>query len=141
MVQLFMATFFDLRPQKTSQGGRRRRRLVQQLQKEIPVSVGEGLSVFLGKTDLVLRNYSCFANNPFLFSYGALEQDNRQRRQGHLQGKRPAVGGDGFGLDAAQVAQAAAAVILGVAVYELAPVAAARYAHLIARARHRREVA
>ena len=62
MLQLFMATFLGSRPQETSQGGRWRRRLIEQLQEKIPVPIGKWASVLLRKTDFVLRDNSRFAD-------------------------------------------------------------------------------
>src|SRR5207244_4452943 len=94
---------------------------------------------------LAYGNYVKGANlSPPSFSgarRGALEKDNRQGGQSDGQGKRPAVSGNSDGLDAAQVAPAAAAIISGVAVEQLLPVTSAGDTHSIVRSRHRGEVA
>src|ERR1700722_13589083 len=69
------------------------------------------------------------------------EEQHAERRQAQREGVEAAVRGQGGGLDAAKVADAAAAILDRVAVQTLAPVAAARYPDTIVGARERREVA
>src|ERR1700722_1535069 len=69
------------------------------------------------------------------------EEQHAERRQAQREGMEAAVRGQRSRLDAAEVAEAAAAILERVAVQALAPVAAAGYSHAIVAARERREVA
>src|SRR5207247_1702615 len=69
-----------------------------------------------------------------------LEHDDAERRHGKVEQTEPAVPGDRFGVGNAAVAQAAAAVALGVAVEDFVPATAVRGADAIMVARHWGEV-
>src|SRR5579875_704744 len=68
------------------------------------------------------------------------QPERAQRRQGERRRERLIVPGNRLGLDAAEVAHAAAAVGLGIGVQDLTPTAADRHPDAVLVARHRREV-
>src|SRR5688572_7283489 len=69
-----------------------------------------------------------------------LEEDRSKGRQGECEGMALPVAGHVLGVQAAGIAEAAAAVVGGIAVQQLAPVAAARHAEAVVVARHGREI-
>src|ERR1700722_12548108 len=71
----------------------------------------------------------------------ATQKDGRQRRQIEIDRFDATLGDDRYGFHAAQIAPAGAAVFAGVGIQNFAPYAAARYAHQVIAARHRRKVA
>ena len=68
------------------------------------------------------------------------QKQGPKRRQGEIQRVGTAVSGFVFGVYAAEISLAGAAVFKGIAVQQFAPVAAFRHAHTIAETRDGREV-
>ena len=96
------------------------------------LSDGRYLQVFSGLSGLILCS--------LLFTL-ALEEHGAQRWQCEVKRVWAAVEGDGRCLNAAQIAMAAAAILLGIAIQDLSPVAPAGNAHTVVEAWNWSEVA